>query len=62
MSSQIERAQLHSQALRNASAAEVAAWAVETFKGGLTIASSFGAEDVVLIDLFYRADNNVRIF
>ncbi|MBF0559895.1 MAG: phosphoadenylyl-sulfate reductase [Nitrospirae bacterium] len=37
-------------------------WAFETFDNKVAIASSFGAEDVVLIDISARIKPNVRIF
>ena len=33
-------------------AADVVAWAVESFGSGMTLASSFSAEDMVLLDLW----------
>lgn len=44
------------------SAQEIIAWALETFGERLVIASSFGAEDVVLIDIAARIDTDARIF
>ena len=37
-------------------------WALETFSPRIALASSFGAEDVVLIDLLVRLDPKVKIF
>src|SRR5713226_10735119 len=44
------------------SAEEVLAWAVAEFSPRIALASSFGAEDVVLIDMLSRIDRNARIF
>jgi phosphoadenosine phosphosulfate reductase len=43
-------------------APEILAWAFRTFGPKVVLASSFGAEDVVLIDLAAKADPSVRIF
>src|SRR5688572_2718457 len=48
--------------LAEASAEEVLAWGLQTFGKRLVIASSFGAEDVVLVDLVARIDTSARIF
>lgn len=48
--------------LESCSAVEVLQWAFDTFGQRLVIASSFGAEDVVLIDLAVRVNPQVRIF
>lgn len=50
------------EALVNASAEEVVAWAVETFGDKVALASSFGAEDVVLIDMLSRATDSTHVF
>ncbi len=42
-------------------AAEVLGWAVRAFRPRIALASSFGAEDVVLIDMWWRMDREVRI-
>lgn len=49
-------------ALETKSAEEVVRWAVQEFGDGLGLASSFGAEDVVLIDLLLQANPKARIF
>jgi len=54
-------AQLASQ-LENASPQEVLNWAVSQFGPGLTLACSFGAEDVVLLDLLAKADRKPEVF
>ncbi|MCI0370006.1 MAG: phosphoadenylyl-sulfate reductase [candidate division NC10 bacterium] len=43
-------------------AAEVLDWAIRAFQPRIALASSFGAEDVVLIDMWWRADREVRVF
>ncbi len=37
-------------------------WGVEQFRGGITLACSFGAEDVALVDMIARIDRSVPIF
>ena len=37
-------------------------WALATFAPDIALASSFGAEDVVLIDMWWRLDPDVRVF
>jgi phosphoadenosine phosphosulfate reductase len=41
---------------------EVLRWGIETFQGGITLACSFGAEDVALVDMLARIDKSVPIF
>lgn len=48
--------------LQHASAEEVVQWAVNRFGTGLALACSFGAEDVVLIDIISKIDPTARIF
>lgn len=48
--------------LEDKSPQEVLSWAVDRFKDNLGIASSFGAEDVVLIDLAVKIDANINVF
>jgi len=43
-------------------AEEVLRWALETFKGRVALANSFGAEDVVLMHMAVCIDPDVRIF
>jgi phosphoadenosine phosphosulfate reductase len=43
-------------------ASSVLRWAVERFGSQVTLASSFGAEDVVLIDLLAQIDPKAKIF
>ncbi|MFT6397564.1 MAG: phosphoadenosine phosphosulfate reductase [Bradymonadia bacterium] len=46
----------------DASASDVLRWAMEQYGDRLVVASSFGAEDVVLIDLAAKISKNVRVF
>lgn len=48
--------------LEDKSAQEVLGWAIESFKGKIALANSFGAEDVVLTDMILKIDPTVRIF
>jgi phosphoadenosine phosphosulfate reductase len=48
--------------LESKSPEEVLQWAVEQFGTGLTLASSFGAEDVVLIDMLHKIAPQTPIF
>lgn len=43
------------------SAVALLQWALKTFPGKIALASSFGAEDVVLIDLILKFDSSIRI-
>lgn len=46
----------------NKSATEVLRWALDTFKEKITLANSFGAEDVVLTDMIAKLNPKARIF
>jgi phosphoadenosine phosphosulfate reductase len=48
--------------LKGGAAEEVLGWALENFGDRVAIASSFGAEDVVLVDMAVRAAPGVRVF
>jgi len=48
--------------LEGASAQEVLKWALETYEQKVALASSFGAEDVVLIDMLAKINPKARIF
>ena len=48
--------------LENKSAEEVLEWAITKFGARLALSSSFGAEDVALIDMMWRIDPSVRVF
>jgi phosphoadenosine phosphosulfate reductase len=41
---------------------DVLRWGIEHFRGGLTLACSFGAEDVALVDMLARLDPTVPVF
>jgi len=51
-----------SQEFENADASAVLRWAVSTFESRVALACSFGAEDVVLIDLITKIAPDARIF
>jgi phosphoadenosine phosphosulfate reductase len=48
--------------LEKKSAREVVKWALETFGERIALASSFGAEDVVLVDMMVKISPKARIF
>lgn len=48
--------------LETKSAQDVLRWALETYGQKVALASSFGAEDVVLIDMLAKIDPKARIF
>lgn len=48
--------------LADASAEEVVRWALDQFGYDVTFACSFGAEDVVLVDMIARIDPKARMF
>ncbi len=50
------------EALEKKSAEDVLRWAIEKYYPTIAFASSFGAEDVVLIDMICRINPKVRIF
>jgi len=50
------------EGLESKSPQEVMKWALETFKDRVALASSFGAEDVVLIDMLVKISPSARIF
>ena len=56
------KATVDSGALESKRAEDIVTWALHEFGEGLALASSFGAEDVVLIDLLMRVDPKARIF
>ncbi len=41
---------------------EVLRWGIGKFRGGITLACSFGAEDVALLDMLTRIDRTVPVF
>lgn len=48
--------------LESKSAQEVLKWALETYHPKIALASSFGAEDVVLIDMLMKVNPKARVF
>lgn len=48
--------------LQGKKAERVLEWAAETFYPKIALASSFGAEDVVLIDMLQKINPNIKIF
>lgn len=48
--------------LRGKPAEEIMRWAADAFGSGITLASSFGGEDVVLIDMISKVAPGTRIF
>lgn len=48
--------------LENATAQEIIAWALNTYGDRVKIASSFGAEDVVLMDIAAKINPNAKVF
>jgi phosphoadenosine phosphosulfate reductase len=51
-----------SKELEEKGSQEVVRWGIERFRGGITLACSFGAEDVVLADMVARVDSSVPLF
>lgn len=41
---------------------EILRWGIEKYRGGITLACSFGAEDVALVDMIARIDASVPVF
>jgi phosphoadenosine phosphosulfate reductase len=59
----IEQLQDIAENMENKSAYHVLKWAIDTYSMGIGLASSFGAEDVVLIDLMNKIDSKkAKIF
>lgn len=50
------------RSLEGADPEAILRWAVDAFAPDIALASSFGAEDVVLIDMWSRIDQAVRVF
>lgn len=48
--------------LENRSELDVLSWALASFHPKIALASSFGAEDVVLIDMMHKIRNDIRVF
>ncbi|MBI4209685.1 MAG: phosphoadenylyl-sulfate reductase [Deltaproteobacteria bacterium] len=55
-------AKMESTDFENKTAQEVLQWALETYHPKITCASSFGAEDVVVIDMLVKIRKDARIF
>ena len=51
-----------SSELEQKSPQDVVRWGIEHFRGGITLACSFGAEDVALVDMIARIDSSVPLF
>ena len=51
-----------SQDFQSKSAQEVLEWALDQFHPKISLASSFGAEDVVLIDMLHKINPQARVF
>ena len=51
-----------SERLRGKPAEEVVRWAADTFGSDIALASSFGAEDVVAIDMIAKVAPGIRVF
>ena len=51
-----------SGAFESSSPQDVLRWGLEKFRGGITLACSFGAEDVALVDMIARIDRSVPVF
>lgn len=62
--SRVSAAELEAAAqdLESKTPQEVLEWALSQFHPRISLASSFGAEDVVLIDMLQRIDPNSRVF
>ncbi len=50
------------QAFKGKPAEEILAWAIKRFHPKIALASSFGAEDVVLIDMLVKIDPHIPVF
>jgi len=51
-----------SNAFETKSPQDALRWAIDKFRGSLTLACSFGAEDVALVDMVARIDRSVPVF
>ncbi|MBI4168802.1 MAG: phosphoadenylyl-sulfate reductase [Acidobacteria bacterium] len=61
---EIDRTELQrlSQEFEHGTPQQVLRWGIEQFRGGITLACSFGAEDVALVDMIARIDPSVPVF
>ncbi|MEK6646498.1 MAG: phosphoadenylyl-sulfate reductase [Candidatus Firestonebacteria bacterium] len=57
-----EEIEKYSKELENKSPEDVLKWSFDTFKDKVALASSFGAEDVVLTDMMVKINPSARIF
>jgi phosphoadenosine phosphosulfate reductase len=57
-----KEAKKYANQLKNAEAEKVLGWAAEIFYPKIAFASSFGAEDVVIIDMLQKIKPNIKIF
>lgn len=57
-----EKIKAEIEELKSADANQVVTWALKTFGQNVSLASSFGAEDMVLIDMMVKTDPSARIF
>ena len=58
----VEEIRKYAEELEKGSAQEVSGWALKKYGDQVALASSFGAEDVVLIDMMANIDPRSRIF
>ncbi len=58
----LEQTDIQQQDLEKKSAQEILKWAMEKYGSKIALASSFGAEDVVCIDMMVKIDKKARIF
>jgi len=56
------KATVDTEAFESKSAEEILRWALDQFHPRIALASSFGAEDVVLIDMLVRLNPKARVF
>jgi phosphoadenosine phosphosulfate reductase len=57
-----EEAEEHSRRFETGTPQDVLAWGLETFHPRISLASSFGAEDVAMIDMIWRINPQARVF
>ena len=60
MRSDLDLVKLNAE-FEKSSAVALLQWALGAFKGKIALASSFGAEDVVLIDIILKFDRSIRV-
>jgi phosphoadenosine phosphosulfate reductase len=61
---EIDHQELHrlSEGFERLAPQDVLRWGLERFRGDITLACSFGAEDVALVDMVSRIDRSVSVF